>query len=279
MIKILVPTDYSPEAKNATLYAYHFAQYTGGSIVLYHAMPSVIPLTDIPYENYYLDEKQEQELLLNSFHNLLLSEKLAIEKIQVEAHVDQQNVIAFGIEHACKHMNCDIVIMGTHGASGLKKLFLGSNTSQFIATASMPIIAVPAQYRFEPIYHLIYASDLRNLEEELGILIPFTEVFHAALEVIYFDYAGPESETLILEARSKIESYTYKNIKLSIKRGSIHLSVAENLKTQVDTSNTQLLVMVSGEHSWFENLMLASNTQKMVLTPDLPILVMRKGEA
>ncbi|MCG9879704.1 MAG: hypothetical protein MH472_03815, partial [Bacteroidia bacterium] len=128
------------------------------------------------------------------------------------------------------------------------------------------------------IYHLIYASDLRNLEEELGVLIPFAEVFHAALEVIYFDYAGPESEQLILDARSKIEGYSYKNIKLTIKRGMAHLSVAENLKTQVDTSNTQMLVMVSGEHTWFENLMIASNAQKMVLAPDLPILVMRKGE-
>lgn len=278
MIKILVPTDYSPEAKNATLYAYQFAQYTGSNILLYHAMPSVIPISDIPYENYYLDEQQEQELLLSSYKQLIIENNLNPDLVAVEAIVDQQNLVHVGIEVCSKKHQCDMVIMGTHGASGIKKIFLGSNTSQYITNASLPIIAVPSAYRFEPIYHLIYASDLRNLTEELGVLIPFAEVFHAALEILYFDYAGPESEQLMIGAKTLLATQPYKNIKLNIKRGIMHLSVAENLKGQIDAANTQLLAMVSGEHSWFDNLMIGSSAQQMVLEPIIPILVMRKGE-
>jgi nucleotide-binding universal stress UspA family protein len=278
MIKILVPTDYSPEAKNAMLYAFEFAMYTGSSLLLYHAMPNVIPLTDIPFENYYLDEAQEQDLLLTSFQKLITDNKLNPAQIKVEAVVDQQNLVHVGIEVCCKKHQCDLVIMGTHGASGIKKIFLGSNTSQYIANASMPVIAVPSSYRFEPIYHLIYASDLRNLNEELGILVPFAEVFHAVLEILYFDYAGPESEQIMIDAKTLLSTNNYKNIKLNIKRGNIHLSVAENLKNHIDAANTQLLVMVSGEHNWFDSLMIGSNAQQMVLEPKLPILVMRKGE-
>ncbi len=279
MIKILVPTDYSPEAKNATLYAFQFAQYTGGTLLLYHAMPNFIPITDIPFENYYLDEKQEQDLLLSSYKKYILENHLNPDTVPVAAVVDQQNIIHAGIEDCCKKHQCDIVIMGTHGASGIKKFILGSNTSQCVAHSSMPIIAVPSNYRFEPIYHLVYASDLKNLTEELGILIPFAEVFHAALEILYFDYAGPDSEQLLINAKSTISASTYKNIQLKIKKGLIYLSVAENLKIQIETNNTQLVIMVSGAQNWFDNLLIGSNTQQMVLDTSIPILVLRKGEA
>jgi nucleotide-binding universal stress UspA family protein len=278
MLKILVPTDYSQEAKNATLYAFQFAQHTGSSILLYHAMPSVIPISDIPYENYYLDEKQEEGLLLSSYNKLLIENNLNPDLVKVTPIVDQQNLVHVGISFCAKNNQCDMVIMGTHGASGIKKMFLGSNTSQYIANASLPVIAVPATYRFEPIYHLVYASDLHDLTEELGVLTPFAEVFHAALEILYFDYAGPESEQLMIDAKTLLATQPYKNVKLSIKRGTIHLSVAENLKNQIESASTQLLVMVSGEHSWFDNLMIGSNAQQMVLAPKIPLLVLRKGE-
>ncbi len=277
MLKILVPTDYSPEAKNASLYAYHFALYTNSTLVLYHAMPSLMTVTDIPYENYYLDEIEEQSLLVSAFKQLISNNDLDPDAVSIEAHVDLQNVISYGIKNACEKYACDLIILGTHGASGFRKIFLGSNTAQLISECRSPIIAVPKAYRFEPIYHLIYASDLENLEEELGILAPFAEVFHAALEIFYFDYAGPESEKLIIDAEKFIFEHAYKNIKLNIKKGSIHLSIAENLKHQINTGNTQMLVMVRAEHSWIEKLMLGSNSQKMVIDPGLPILVLHKG--
>lgn len=279
MLKILVPTDYSPEAKNATLYAFQFAKHTNSSIFLYHAMPSVIAISDIPYENYYLDEKQEADLLLSSYNKLLIENNLNPDLVKVSPIVDQQNLVHVGIAFCAKKNQCDLVIMGTHGASGIKKMFLGSNTSQFITNSSLPIIAVPVTYRFEPIYHLVYASDLHNLTDELGVLIPFAEVFHAVLEILYFDYAGPESEQLMIDAKILLTTQAYQNVKLSIKRGTVHLSVADNLKNQIESASTQLLVMVSGEHSWFDNLLIGSNAQQMVLAPKIPLLVLRKGDS
>ncbi|OYU94952.1 MAG: hypothetical protein CFE21_14850 [Bacteroidetes bacterium B1(2017)] len=278
MLKILVPTDYSPEAKNACLYAYHFAVYTNSSLVLYHAMPQIISASDMPFENYYLDEEQEKNLLSDAYKELLKKHKLDPSLVDFEVKVNTTNVITNGIKNAYDEFDCDLVIMGTHGASGFRAVFLGSNTAQFIAEAHVPIIAVPKQYTFKPIYHLIYASDLQNLEGELAVLVPFSAVFHAALELFYFDYAGPESEKLIFDAQQYIHSHSYQNIKLTIKKGSIHLSIAENLKQQINPSNTQLLVMYRAEHSWIDKLLIGSNSQKMVLNPGLPILVLHKGQ-
>ncbi|MCF8253276.1 MAG: universal stress protein [Bacteroidia bacterium] len=277
MLKILVPTDYSPEAKNACLYAYHFAKFTQSSLVLYHAMPAVIPISDIPYENYYLDEEEELHLLEDTFIQLLKQHLLDPNEIKFEVKIDIQNVISNGINQAFLDNKCDMVIMGTHGASGFRKVFLGSNTAQFIANHRIPVIAIPKEYRFEPIYHMVYSSDLQNLTEELGVLVPFAEVFHAALEIFYFDYAGPDSEKYILDAQQYIFEHNYKNIKLSIQKGNIHLSISENLKRQLNTSNTQMLIMYRAEHSWLDKLLLGSNSQKMVLDAGLPMLVLHKA--
>ncbi len=279
MLKILVPTDYSPEAKNACLYAYHFAAYTNSSIVLYHAIPVIPPSAEfpIPMENYYLSDKEEILLLEEAFHHLLVLHQLDPKKVKYKGAVNVENSISNGIKYAYDENKCDLVIMGTHGASGFSKIFLGSNTTQLIAETMVPVIAIPKTYRFEPIYHLIYASDLENLKEELGILIPFAEVFHAALELVYFDYASPNSEHLILEAQKFIHQQVYPNIKLSIKKGSIHLSLPENLKRQLNPSNTQMLVLYRAAHTWMENLLLGSNAQKMLLDPGMPILVLHKN--
>lgn len=276
MLSILVPTDYSPEAKNAMLYAYHFALYTNSTLILYHAMPALIPISDIPYENYYLDEMEEKNMLQDTFNNILLAKNIDPGLVKTSSYVDIQNQVTFGINEAFKRFNCDLVIMGTHGASGFRKIFLGSNTAKLIGDSEFPVLAIPGAYQFEPIYHLIYASDLNDLEDELELLIPFAKVFDAVLEIFYFDYAGPESEKLIVDAEIYIKSLAYNGISLSIKKGNLQLNLTENLKKHINYSNTQILVMYRGLHTWFDNLVLGSNSQKMVFNAGLPILVMQK---
>ncbi len=277
MLKILVPTDFSAEAKNACLYAYEFASYTNSTILLYHAIPLPIAVTDIPFENFYLDEQQEIDLLHDSFKKTILENKLDPFMVEVSAAVTSTNNVSEGIEDTFKKHGCDMVIMGTHGASGISKVILGSNTAQLISQVKIPIIAIPARYRFEPIYHLVYASDLKNLSDELAVIIPFSKVFQAVLEIFYFDYAGPESEQLMFDAQKHIDELAYKNLSLRVKKGNLQMSVAENIKQQIDPSNTQMLILYRAEHSWLDNLLLGSNTRKLVMKPSIPIMVLPKN--
>jgi nucleotide-binding universal stress UspA family protein len=277
MLKILVPTDFSPEAKNACLYAYEFAKYTNSAIILYHAIPLPIAVTDIPFENFYLDEQQEIDLLHESFQKTILDSKLDPLMVNVSAAVSSTNNISEGIKQIFDDHGCDMVIMGTHGASGLSEVILGSNTAKLISQAKIPIIAIPSNYKFEPIYHLVYASDLKNLSDELAVIIPFSKVFQAVLEIFYFDYAGPESEQLMFDTEKYIDELAYKNVSLRVKKGNLQMSVAENIKQQIDPSNTQMLILYRAEHSWLDNLLLGSNTRKLVMEPSIPIMVLPKN--
>jgi nucleotide-binding universal stress UspA family protein len=47
------------------------------------------------------------------------------------------------IQSYCDDHDIDLVVMGTHGHSGLNRLFLGSTTERTLRSASIPVLAVP----------------------------------------------------------------------------------------------------------------------------------------
>ncbi len=276
MLNILVPNDYSPEAKNALRYAVEFAAQTNSQIILFHAIPEVMPINEIPYENYYADEVDEENLLMESFLNMAKEENWPSIKTP-KTLVNFSNRVSDGIQAAFEEFKADIVIMGTHGASGWRKYILGTNTSSLIAEANFPVLAIPANYKFKPIYHIVYSSDLINLSSELDFMVPFAKIFHAVLDIFYFDYAGTESEKLMLDAEQHIRSLNYQNVKLTVKKGNLELSIDEQLRKNIDESNTQIVTLFKNKHNWMDDLLLGSNSRKMAMQSPIPILIFKKS--
>jgi nucleotide-binding universal stress UspA family protein len=49
---------------------------------------------------------------------------------------------ATAIIETAKSRGCDLIVMGSHGRRGLRKLFLGSQTSEVLADGSVPVLVV-----------------------------------------------------------------------------------------------------------------------------------------
>jgi nucleotide-binding universal stress UspA family protein len=275
MLNILVPNDYSTESKNALKYAVEFAKQTNSQLILYHAIPDVIPINEIPVDHFYADEQEERSLLLESFQNFCISEQIVFDQTPT-AYVNSCEHVADGIMEAVAQTHADIVIMGTHGASGWRRYFWGSNTSQLVTKCHFPVLVIPYPFVYQPIYHIVYASDLQQIEEELDIMVPFSKIFHAVLDVFYFDYASAESEMIMMEAEHYIRKHTYQNIRMTIKKGKLELPIDEQLQQNIDTGNTQIVALFKGEHSWLDYIMAGSNVQKLVMSSTIPVLVMNK---
>src|SRR6516225_9141360 len=56
-------------------------------------------------------------------------------------HVPNAHPATTIIETA-KSIGCDLIVMGSHGRRGLRKLFLGSQTSEVLADGSVPVLVV-----------------------------------------------------------------------------------------------------------------------------------------
>jgi nucleotide-binding universal stress UspA family protein len=50
---------------------------------------------------------------------------------------------ATAIVETAKSRGCDLIVMATHGRRGLRKLFLGSQTSEVLVNGSVPVLVVP----------------------------------------------------------------------------------------------------------------------------------------
>ena len=70
----------------------------------------------------------------------------------------------------------DLIVMGTKGASGLKRILIGSNTVHVIANTRMPVLVIPEVARFENFLNaeksrIVLATDLDELQNEDAINI------------------------------------------------------------------------------------------------------------
>lgn len=134
----LVPIDFSPSAEHALDYAITLGSKVQARLTLLHvihAMP--LGVTDmgtaLPYT--YLQELEAE--ITQSMENYL-------KQVQ-DAGLEGEIVIVHGIPfdeivQAAKTKSIDLIIMGTHGRTGLSHLFLGSVAEKVIRLAPCPVL-------------------------------------------------------------------------------------------------------------------------------------------
>jgi universal stress protein A len=137
--KILVPIDFSDCSKKALQYAIAFAEFFDASITLLHVVQVSLPGTEFAAIDFHTLESQ---LVENSDAAL---EKLVREEIR--DRVPTQAITRVGqpvreAVRAAQELGVDLIIISTHGHTGLKHVFLGSTTEHLVRYAPCPILTV-----------------------------------------------------------------------------------------------------------------------------------------
>ena len=156
MKKILFPTDFSPVANNALEFAMEFNKKINAKILLFHSFFVPISATEIPIVIPTDIELETEAIgLINKLKTKYLK-KYPQNHFSVEVH---EGVPEFEIVDAAKKFKCDLIIMGTHGASGMKKFLMGSNTVSVIDKSVLPVIAVPEKAKINGLKKIVFASN------------------------------------------------------------------------------------------------------------------------
>jgi nucleotide-binding universal stress UspA family protein len=140
--QILVPTDFSENAKRAMSYAIQLAKQCSAKLHLLHT--PVIP-TYLLMDLSYSPGPEAVTRILNDSQEALDEQA----KVIADAGVEHFAVIREGTIHQvirdyAKEHNIDLVVMGTHGRTGVSKLMYGSVTERVLKTVHTPSIVVPA---------------------------------------------------------------------------------------------------------------------------------------
>jgi len=154
--KILVPTDFSPLAENALKIAAQMAKQYESEIYLLHMLE--LPLSQIDAMSSH-SELPEAMFFMKLAHRRFeeTMEKDFLKGLTVHETVNFHET-AEGILETCKENDIDLVIMGSHGSSGFKEMFIGSNTEKVVRTCEVPVLVVKNEYTSLNIKNFVYAS-------------------------------------------------------------------------------------------------------------------------
>ncbi len=140
--RILIPTDFSKFSQVALNYASAFAEKFAAELYLLHVIqdlavfiPDMITVAPPPVPTVEQMTKAVQE----AFDRLIKDNRL--ERFQIHRDV-REGTPFYEIVRYAKEQNIDLIIMGTHGHTGLTHMLLGSVTEKVVRKAPCPVLTV-----------------------------------------------------------------------------------------------------------------------------------------
>ena len=217
--QILVPTDFSENAQHAVSYAVGLAKQCSATLHLLHT--PVIP-TYLLMDLSYSPGPEAVTRILNDAQEAIDQQA----KVVASAGVEHFTAIREGTVHEvirdyAKEHDVDLVVVGTHGRSGVAKLMYGSVTERVLKTVHTPIIVVPPEGGELPSV-IVMAYDFSSPGKRAAELARAIHgVFHGPLHMVhsYLDVWGEYTDrgAVVGEAAEK-------------RREALHLGLEEMLE-------------------------------------------------
>lgn len=137
--RIVCPTDFSATAARAVAYAAEMARTFDADLVLLHVVPELTyPLRSFgmasafPHLQEELHKRADEEL--QKAKNGLAGTKVTTLLRDGEAHAQ--------VLECAKETGADLIVIGTHGHTGLKHAFLGSTAEKVVRLSECPVLTV-----------------------------------------------------------------------------------------------------------------------------------------
>lgn len=185
MENILVTTDFSPLSDQASEYALEVARKANAEIHFLH-----IQFT--PVEWVQLDKKKEKRFpetlkeIAYARNELKKWEKRARD---IGLPVETFLIFDAGRDEIIRHISSyqhDFVVMASHGASGMRETFIGSNAQKIIRNATAPVLVLKKTASIFPMQNIVFASDFEeDVMECFEHVVAFADLMEAAIHLVY----------------------------------------------------------------------------------------------
>ena len=144
---IVVGTDFSPASRPAFRRAVEMAAANGASLWIAHVFAAPVPLG---MEGYVLPRTYDDIAL--AIRKDAQKRLLRLLSFARRAGVRARSLVLNGVTHealnrSARRYRADLMVLGTHGRSGLARIFVGSVASRVVATAPCPVLTVRGRSR------------------------------------------------------------------------------------------------------------------------------------
>lgn len=269
MKTILVPTDFSQHALYALKVAASIAKKINAEINLIHVF--ILPSSGFEQYEYIVDNyikerveyanKQIEKLVkLEFLKGIAIRKEIIADKLLWEAVTDK------------KFPNTDLIVMGSHGTSGLSNAFIGSNTDKIVRLADAPVLTIKNEIEDFTINKMVFASNF--FEESCRVFEKikfFANLYNAHIDLLKiitpknFE-STPRSQKLINDFVNNFELKNYTatiyNAR-NIENGILELS---------HNQNSDLIAIETHGRTGFAHLINGSLAENIVKHEPKPVL-------
>ena len=267
MKKLLVPVDFSENARNALAYAVEIANLFGSHIHLLHTykIPGKAGVF-ISVEQYALEDIRP---------DMIKWETWARENLQHGATISS-SILRDNTVHAVtlltKEEGIELVVMGTQGASGLKGIFIGSTTGAVLQQTNAPLLAIPSGFTFRPIRTVVLAVDDLDVSSP-QVVAPLTRLARQFQARVLVYHLEKESEDAGVDPSVDI---FLDGVEHSFHHELVNGELNERINTFVHEHNADMLCMIRRPRGFFERIFRSSVTQKKIFQSPVPLLVLQE---
>jgi len=277
MLQILVPTDLSRDASPGMRFAIQWSTQQNVKLLFTHVLyiPRLTRWNDEQYNKFAARERIERKRKLEQMVADMYKQ-MAIKGGHYECRIVEGVFAEPTLLDYCRHHpDIDIICMGTHGATGIKKLF-GTHAGNMTTGSGIPVIVVPKGYRSRPIKSVLYATDLLHYEEELQQVAAVASAFKASLDILHVienDERTPNKD--IFEKVLSEEFHYPVHIHFPLQDETRSMSV--NLRRQMEAIKPSLAVLFTNQgRTIFEKLFLSSTAERVAFRTPVPLMVYPK---
>ena len=164
--------------------------------------------------------------------------------LRVSFHPIHDHIVP-GIRKFAEQNDISIVIMSTHGASGLDEFFIGSTAEKIARSSPVPVIAIPKEVKIDDIKNIVFPSTLElDQEDVMQGLKEMLQLLGAKLHILLintpFNFYTDEQARTLLEKFAK--HYTLQNFTLNFRN---HQSERAGILGFVDEIKADMVAMAT----------------------------------
>ena len=304
---ILHPTDLSLSAKPALMESIMLAKKFGAALHIIHVAPTFgeDPLRNafkvaVDESRFYRTLRDEMDERMRAVLGTLDISGVAIKRIHTRGYAPAQVIVEYAIDE-----HIDLIVMGTHGYRGLRRMVLGSVTTEVVRNAPCDVLTVRnvtgISNEHRPVKHVVVPLDMASsstilLREGFDIANMFSarlSIIHVIEPILFPTWPiGSMSLNELLpsrktHARDQLEDFVKSvagheaQADIDILEGKPALQILDYAKQKA----CDMIVLAPRGSGWVDQLPLGSVAERVMANSDLPVYLVhlpdqaeRKGE-
>jgi nucleotide-binding universal stress UspA family protein len=285
---VLCPVDFTDISLRALHHAAALARWYDARLTVLHMVP-LAPVMDVP--PLVLDERSRAE-----FTQQLRSFAATVPlQVTMDVRVEQAESVPESIQAFASCAAIDMLVMGSHGRSGVTRMLLGSVAERVIRQAPCPAMIVPARahdvapeeaVRFQSILcpvdfsdnSLLAAEYAINLAEEADARLRLLHVVPTLPELDELESSLQHVRTLIytdrqqrLDALIPANASSYCSAVSAVRTGVVHREILAAAAEQ----SSDLIVLGAHGRGGLDAMFFGSNAARVARAANCPVLVVR----